>query len=296
MKISNDKLYDKTWLEHEYLDELKTTIDIAEELGIDANIVSRFFRRYKIPRRSLTEDRRLRIMKKENYLKLNNKEWMYTAYVTNERSSIDIMRELNISYSIITNVLRQHGIPLRSINECQHISSMSKSIRDKLDNKEWLFEEYCNKARSLRSIGRELKVKSDTVKRSLIRNDIDIIVRDNCYWMARDRNPQWRGGITVEYCIKFNEKFKESIREKFNRICFECDIHESKPKLHVHHIDYNKNSICNGKDWAFIPLCGKCHNKTHIRRWHWFNKYIYYWVMNNNINFMCDCTCFIIDI
>ena len=104
-----------------------------------------------------------------------------------------------------------------------------------------------------------------------------------------EKNWNWRGGISIEYCEKFNKNFKEYIRDKFNRRCFICSMPEdSKQRLSVHHIDYNKNSICNGKEWAFVPLCTSCHTKTNYNRWHWFNLLINYWAMNDEINLFGD--------
>lgn len=106
-----------------------------------------------------------------------------------------------------------------------------------------------------------------------------------------EKASNWRGGISFEpYCIRFNKKFKNYIRNKFNNECFLCNkletdnlINNKIHKLHVHHIDYNKNSICNGKEWAFVPLCSRCHGKTSHNRWYWFNLLINYWIYNNSI-------------
>ena len=112
-------------------------------------------------------------------------------------------------------------------------------------------------------------------------------------------NPKWRGGQSIEYCEKFDDNFKERIRNKFNHKCFLCGKQEHLNitktnkviKLSIHHIDYNKNSICNGKEWAFIPLCMRCHGKTGSSRWYWFNLFINYWIddtnKNLNTNIMC---------
>jgi len=97
----------------------------------------------------------------------------------------------------------------------------------------------------------------------------------------------WRGGISFEpYCKSFNNRFKEYIREKFDRKCFICGKLEidCSEKLHVHHVDYNKNSICNGKSWPFIPICRSCHTKTNFNRHYWFNLLINYWLENNDIH------------
>ena len=103
-------------------------------------------------------------------------------------------------------------------------------------------------------------------------------------------HPGWKGGVTYEpYCPLFNNKFKEYIRDKFDRKCFYCGKSESdnitssgiKQKLSVHHVDYDKVDICNGRSWPFVPLCITCHNKTNNgSRWYWFNKFINYWILD----------------
>ncbi|MCK9570396.1 NUMOD3 domain-containing DNA-binding protein [Candidatus Pacearchaeota archaeon] len=101
-----------------------------------------------------------------------------------------------------------------------------------------------------------------------------------------DKNPAWKGGISFEpYCPKFNNGFKEYVRDRFGHTCFLCNSSELSEKSHIHHIDYNKNSICKGRDWAFVPLCRSCHMKTNANRWHWFNLLINYWALNPDINF-----------
>lgn len=89
-----------------------------------------------------------------------------------------------------------------------------------------------------------------------------------------ENHPQWKGGISFEpYCPKFNEAFKESIREKFNRTCFLCPTTEAENgrKLSVHHINYNKDCLCDDSDCEFVPLCAKCHSKTNHNRTYWEN-------------------------
>lgn len=80
-----------------------------------------------------------------------------------------------------------------------------------------------------------------------------------------DKNKNWKGGISFEpYCPKFNNKFKEEIREKFHRMCFICGISEEEhgTKLCVHHVNYNKNCLCDDVACEFVPLCMSCHAKT----------------------------------
>ena len=83
-----------------------------------------------------------------------------------------------------------------------------------------------------------------------------------------EKNPSYVNGNSNKYCSLFNEKFKEKIREKFDRRCFLCGLNEEENsrKLPVHHISYNKNCLCDGADCYFIPLCDACHSKTNFNR------------------------------
>ena len=104
-------------------------------------------------------------------------------------------------------------------------------------------------------------------------------------------HPQWKGGISFEpYCHKFNTQLKEEIRAAFGYKCYLCPHIQNGKKLSIHHVDYDKNDICNGKIWPLIPLCTKCHAKTNHNRWYWFNLLMNYWAMNPEINFegICD--------
>lgn len=87
-----------------------------------------------------------------------------------------------------------------------------------------------------------------------------------------ENTSQWKGGISFEpYCKKFNNEFKESIRDKFGRKCFMCpDTEEDNGrKLDVHHVNYDKECICNGVECEFVPLCRSCHSKTNGSRELW---------------------------
>jgi hypothetical protein len=82
--------------------------------------------------------------------------------------------------------------------------------------------------------------------------------------MGGPNNPNWQGGISYgAYCYKFNEKFKEKIRWQYNRNCFLCsmDEEENGRRLSVHHVNHNKDCLCNGS-CEFVPLCNKCHAIT----------------------------------
>ena len=95
----------------------------------------------------------------------------------------------------------------------------------------------------------------------------------NCmFGRTGDKSPRWLGGISyLPYCEKFDDDFKESVREKFDRTCFLCPTTEEQNgrKLAVHHVNYDKECMCNDVVCEFVPLCLKCHGKTGSDRGYW---------------------------
>jgi len=101
----------------------------------------------------------------------------------------------------------------------------------------------------------------------------------------KENHPNWKGGISFKpYCHKFNDQLKDEIRVAFGYKCYLCPHIQNGRKLSIHHVDYNKNDICNGRKWPLIPLCPKCHGKTNHNRWYWFNLLMNYWAMSPEIN------------
>ena len=89
-------------------------------------------------------------------------------------------------------------------------------------------------------------------------------------------NPNWKGGVSFEpYCIKFDDDFKERVREYWNRRCILCnkDEIENGRRLNVHHVTYNKNACCDNSVPLFVALCIKCHSKTNFNRNYWQNEF-----------------------
>lgn len=185
---------------------------------------------------------------KSGTLSLPDKEIVY-KYNKLDISMGDLAEEYNCSYTAIRNHLKNNGIIFK-IN-----SRMTQKRIDAMRNRNHVISDEAKKRLSLQRRG--------------------------------EKNPAWKGGLyCTTYCYKFNYKFKEHVRYKFNNRCYICGKNDNKRRLSIHHIDYNKNSICNGKEWAFVPLCISCHGKTNHNRWYWFNLLINYWLSNKDINFM----------
>jgi len=97
-------------------------------------------------------------------------------------------------------------------------------------------------------------------------------------------NPSWKGGISfLPYCIKFNKKLKEKIRNRDGRICWLCGKTEPENhrKLDVHHIHYDKENCYPD----LISLCISCNSKVNSNRDYWedfFMKILKYRELLNN--------------
>lgn len=78
---------------------------------------------------------------------------------------------------------------------------------------------------------------------------------------------RWRGGISFEpYGLDWTETLRKAIRQRDNYTCQLCDKKQKRPRLHVHHIDYDKTN--NDPD-NLTSLCLSCHSKTNINRKMW---------------------------
>lgn len=71
---------------------------------------------------------------------------------------------------------------------------------------------------------------------------------------------------TDPYPVAFNRSLKEAIRARDGQACRLCGGNRGNRKLHVHHINYQKQD-CRPEN--LISLCGPCHCRTHTNRDFW---------------------------
>ena len=85
-----------------------------------------------------------------------------------------------------------------------------------------------------------------------------------------EKSSAWKGGISFEpYCEKFNNEFRERVRSFFDHKCVECGTPQNGEKLHIHHVNFNKESCCDSSVPLFVSLCRSCHAKTSHNREYW---------------------------
>ena len=124
-----------------------------------------------------------------------------------------------------------------------------------------------------RKIGEAHKGKHRTEKQKQRISEAKKGIKNPNYGVNGENASNWKGGISFEpYCPKFNNNFKERVREFFGRCCYVCGKNEADNggKLSVHHVNYQKSACCEEDvKPLFVPLCASCHAKTHYDREYW---------------------------
>lgn len=101
---------------------------------IDSETVNRkraetMIRKYGVPYNSQREEIKNNVLRKSPLNrgvleKLESRKWLYKEYIINDRTSVDIARELNIFYGTVIDYLRKHDI------EIKHVISRSNIEKD----------------------------------------------------------------------------------------------------------------------------------------------------------------------
>ena len=82
-----------------------------------------------------------------------------------------------------------------------------------------------------------------------------------------DKNPNWRGGIKFNpYGSNWTETLRKAIRQRDNYQCRCCGKRQQRPKLDVHHINYDRT---NNDPLNLVALCKSCHARTNFSRKLW---------------------------
>jgi transposase len=147
-KDVEQKLKDKNYLYTEYYQNNKTLREMGNELGVPYITVQAYMDKFGINR--LTNPQRFLKDNPNLEGRLNNQKYLYEQYVTNNKTSDEIAKELNISGKAVLNSLRKFGIEIRD----QYYGR--EDIFKKLDDKDFLYQEYIIKRKSSTQIAREL--------------------------------------------------------------------------------------------------------------------------------------------
>lgn len=235
----------KEWLEEKYVIEKLNLDEISKILNVTTTCVWYWMKKHNIPRREKKQ--------KLIYENIHNEKWLREQYEIKERSACDIANEIGCSHEVVNRCINEFKINKHPRNVGKFNSRYGRKLS--------------NETKSKIKKTNTGKIQSETTRKK--KSDS----------MKGEKHWNWRNGSTAtKYCYKFSRKLKHEIRERFENTCVICG-EKRKRNLSIHHVDYNKNTLCNGKTWGLIPLCQSCHSKTNFNRWYWFNKLGNYWAM-----------------
>ena len=211
-----------------------------------------------------------------------NKKKLIFYYIDCQESTRQIAKRFNCSHYAILNWLRKFDISIRKSSE---------SIKGKLRNtkffkiltKDYLKEEYINKARKVADLAKEHNTSHSIICYHLKKFNIStrkaygVVIGEN-HW-------NWKNGGKSLYTSYF-KRIRKKIVERDNYKCQICDLSQENHKeafnkgLEVHHIDFDKS---NDNFNNLITLCKVCHLKLNLDIDYWY-AYCKYIVKNKILN------------
>lgn len=119
--VKRELLKDETWLRSQYVDLRRSAESMAEEIACSKHAIYRALKRFRIDRRPHTS----------KYEVLNDKDWLYEQYVTNQRSLKDIAKEIGTTVGNVADHLSAMEIRLRGYKESIAVKFPDGRLGDK---------------------------------------------------------------------------------------------------------------------------------------------------------------------
>lgn len=196
-------------------------------------------------------------------------------YINQKKPATEIGRILGVSYMTIINRLKENNVKMRGVSETNKrlykegkIKAWNDGLTKETDEKLKRLGEKTGK--TLKRLHKEGKIK--------IWNKDKSMIHSGSFKKAEEHHNFNNWSSREPYGKEFSPELREQIRIRDNHTCQECEKTQkelfkrcrngkvSHYKLHIHHIDYNKE---NNNPLNLISLCNKCHMKTGFDRKHW---------------------------
>lgn len=234
--------HDTLWLKDQYLNNLRTAVDIAQEMGVTSGAVYDMLRRRGIQRRDNSKAQSLL----SKYPKLHDKEYLMGAYAN--KTTQEIAWELGCHDEAVRKALKRFNIPRRSVGSRPEIAL----LRDK----EWLIKHYLELDMCQLHIAQTLGCGETVVNKWIKKHQIHKESR----WSRNDYHETKSNRSSTEY-----KHWRARVLKKDNYTCQECGattmLHAHHIKSFAHHKQLRYNDV-NGR-----TLCRSCHKKQHYSLW-----------------------------
>lgn len=150
------------WLREQYVNQSRSTIDIACEVGVSSSTIIYWMETFDIERRSGIGSTSGGDMEP-----LRNKEWLEQRYVTREESTYDIANTLGVSRKSVTRWLNKHGIETRA-----KVTGVQKGSTAPLRDREWVETQCVEKSKTPTEIADSLDIGYSDVKKWIDNHEI----------------------------------------------------------------------------------------------------------------------------
>lgn len=156
--------------------------------------------------------------------------------------------------------------------EKQRIIMTGRTLSEETRKK--MSENRKGKIKSEKTKQRMRKPKSELTKERMSKTRLGIrYSEETIRRMSLSKYDVWYGGVkhhdTPQYCEKWTRNLRERVRVFFDYKCVSCGTAQNGRKLHVHHVNYNKNTCCDDQPRLLVALCTSCHISTNNHRKDW---------------------------
>lgn len=244
-----------------FVDRLDTYA-IGDLFGVSKTTILNRMKEYGIKPRTKSASRKHPVP--ERRFAIDGKT-LVDLYLGQKLSTDAIGEMLGCSGTTVASRLKDYNITIRSLSE-SHLNGQNKTPIEKDE----LHRLYHDEHLSTRKIADELSMSCTWVMNRLQEHDIE--TRSISEAISGEYGPSWNGGTGyLPYCHKFNNRFKEKIRDRDNRTCQLCSKHELEElnsdnrRLSVHHIHYDRENCYPD----VITLCYRCNLKVNYNRDYW---------------------------
>lgn len=175
--------FDEEWLRQKYIEEKLSALRIAEIVGCGDLAIRNALKRFNIPIRTRGEAANIKLKKRRNYPKLDDKELLYKRYCIEEKTSLEIGEEIGCSFSAVVKALKFFGIPRRHY----HTERTKKKISDAQSGEVFKKEQ----KRKLQEARKKQKgfpthhTKIEVILKQIVEKHTDIIryTGDGAFWI-----------------------------------------------------------------------------------------------------------------
>lgn len=169
------KYRDENWLREQYVEEWKTTREIAEECGCCKTTIRNWLNEHDIETGG--------IERAASDQRLTDRNWLREQYVEEERSLGDIAEECGCHRNTVHRWIKRHGIDLRGLER--------RLADQRLTDREWMREQHVEQRMSCLEIAEKCGCSEDTARKWLKRHNIELLGNARKVPDQRLTDPDW---------------------------------------------------------------------------------------------------------